>query len=179
VNDILAVLDKYLALHPEDKNRLSLLSSQLAKGEDVTIRKNFTGHVTGSGLVLSPDRKKILLVYHKFFQRWIQPGGHIDPGDATPFDTAIREVREETGAEGLTSLSAEEPPVPIDIDVHHISANQAKDEPEHRHYDFRYAFIADSENIRNEDDGIAKVEWVPLEDSRIQLEPWMRTRLPR
>lgn len=178
MNDIRAILARYLEIHPEDKSRLGILLKQLDAGEDVTTRKNFTGHVTGSGLVLSPDRKKLLLIYHKFFKKWMQAGGHMDPGETSPYETAVRELREETGVERLKSLSAEEPPIPVDIDAHHIPANPAKNEPEHWHFDFRYAFIADSEELRNDDEGIAEVAWIPLDDPRTQAEPWMHERLP-
>ncbi len=42
------------------------------------------------------DEDKILLIYHKKFGKYIQPGGHIE-GDEEPYQTAMREVFEETG----------------------------------------------------------------------------------
>lgn len=39
---------------------------------------------------------KILLVHHRGFDKWVPPGGHIEAGD-TFHETAIREVKEETG----------------------------------------------------------------------------------
>lgn len=39
---------------------------------------------------------KILLIYHKKFNKYIQPGGHINEGEE-PYEAAIREVLEETG----------------------------------------------------------------------------------
>lgn len=39
---------------------------------------------------------KILLIFHKKFQKYIQPGGHIESNEE-PYETAIREVYEETG----------------------------------------------------------------------------------
>ncbi len=39
---------------------------------------------------------KILLIYHKKFGKYLQPGGHIEDGEE-PYQTAIREVFEETG----------------------------------------------------------------------------------
>ena len=46
--------------------------------------------------VIDPDTKKILLVRHKEFQKWVQPGGHLEDNEI-PEETAAREVYEETG----------------------------------------------------------------------------------
>ena len=49
-----------------------------------------------SAFVINPLDKKILLVKHKKYNKWVQPGGHIE-FDELPEETAIREVYEETG----------------------------------------------------------------------------------
>ena len=49
-----------------------------------------------SAFVINPIDKKILLVKHKKFNKWVQPGGHIEI-DELPEETAVREVYEETG----------------------------------------------------------------------------------
>src|ERR1700723_1473213 len=63
-------------------------------------RHQFTpGHITCTGLVLASDGERLLLVHHRRLDRWLLPGGHVDPDDTEIWETASREVIEETGAD--------------------------------------------------------------------------------
>jgi 8-oxo-dGTP pyrophosphatase MutT (NUDIX family) len=95
------------------------------------------GHITCTGVVLSPRRKRVLLVHHRRLNRWLLPGGHVEQADATAGDTATREVLEETGAQ-LSSV----PPRLVGVDVHPIPANAR--EPLHLHHDLIFALQAES-----------------------------------
>jgi 8-oxo-dGTP pyrophosphatase MutT (NUDIX family) len=96
------------------------------------------GHLTGSALVLSPRADRVLLVHHRKLQRWLQPGGHADPGETAGEAVALREASEETGIAGLALHPAA--PRPLDVDVHAIPAFGA--EPAHAHLDLRYLVVA-------------------------------------
>ena len=53
-------------------------------------------HFCASIFIVDPKTKKILLVKHKKFNKWVQPGGHMEENE-TPEETALREAYEETG----------------------------------------------------------------------------------
>ncbi len=96
------------------------------------------GHLTGSAAVVAADGARVLLLHHKKLSRWLQPGGHGDPGETRGEDVALREAIEETGLSGL--MLHPRAPRPLDVDVHEIPARG--DEPAHEHLDLRYLFVA-------------------------------------
>jgi 8-oxo-dGTP pyrophosphatase MutT (NUDIX family) len=122
---------------------LELILMVLECSPDPFSRAQFTpGHITCTGLVLASDRKKMLMVHHRRLNRWLLPGGHVEPADAEIWDTARREVVEETGAQLVPSTS----PVLVSLDVHGIPAG--KGEPYHLHHDIVFHFRADSDRTR-------------------------------
>jgi 8-oxo-dGTP pyrophosphatase MutT (NUDIX family) len=80
----------------------------------------------------------VLLLHHRKLGRWLQPGGHAEPGERDGEAVALREAREETGLDGL--LLHPSAPRPLDVDVHPIPARP--DEPAHLHLDLRYLAVA-------------------------------------
>lgn len=101
------------------------------------------GHLTASGFVLSPDRERVLLIEHSILGRWLQPGGHLEDHDESFESAARREIYEETGLADLGS-----PPELtglFDLDVHLIPPHTG--EPEHFHFDLRFAFVAPHEMV--------------------------------
>jgi len=171
------VVASYLAHHPAEADRLAPLTAALAAGGDLVSRKTFVpGHVTASAVVLDPAGR-MLHIRHNVFNRWLQPGGHLEPGDPTLLDAARREVQEETGIPAALLTLADE--TPCDIGVHAIAANPAKDEAAHHHFDVRYRFttIADPAT-RPQADEVHGVAWLPPDevdlDFRHKVRAWAR-----
>ncbi len=128
------------AHHPADLEEAESLSQTLAllgAHPDPFTRTAFTpGHLTASALLLSRDGARVGLIWHTKLGRLLQPGGHVEPGDASLWHTALRELCEETGLSGDEVIPLGK--APLDLDVHDIPARG--DEGAHRHFDVRYGF---------------------------------------
>jgi len=88
--------------------------------------------------------KKVLLIFHEKFQKWLPPGGHVEMNE-TPAEAAKREVREETGIEiefirqenlWLNYSHAASFDRPYLCLLENVPAY--KDKPAHQHIDFVY-----------------------------------------
>lgn len=113
------------------------------------------GHLTASAFVLSPDRSSVALIHHEKLGIWVQPGGHLEPGDASVEDGARREVAEEIGLTDLEPLGL------VDVDVHQIPARGG--EPAHLHHDLRFGFVASVWDL-DAGDGVLEARWMPIDD---------------
>jgi 8-oxo-dGTP pyrophosphatase MutT (NUDIX family) len=161
------VLGGYVKVFPDEEDRIDRLRDSIERDKPLNNRRNFNGHITGSGIVLSPDRHKIALVYHRLFRLWQQPGGHWE-GDYDPLAAAKRETTEETGLKIISYLpvDSDAPLVPLDIDTHQVLARPEKEEPPHYHYDWRYVLIAGGVRLTAQAEEVTGAIWVPVDDPR-------------
>jgi len=124
-------------------------------GKSAFERAPVPGHITGSGFVVSPDRRQTLLMHHRKLGKWLMPGGHCD-GEADARAVALREIGEETG---LTEYRLIQGDI-FDVDVHEIPARG--DIPAHLHFDIRYLIEADPDMpVPGNHESLA-LQWVPM-----------------
>jgi 8-oxo-dGTP pyrophosphatase MutT (NUDIX family) len=110
-------------------------------------------HVTGSALVAG-SRGTVLLVHRKL-GIWLQPGGHLDAGEA-PADAALRETVEETG---LLVRHPGAGPYLVHLDVH-------QDAEDHTHLDLRYLLRCDTDADPAPPEGESQqVRWFSLDEA--------------
>ena len=92
------------------------------------------GHFTASGFVRTQNFEHICLIFHPRFQKWIQPGGHLEDGDEDILAAAKREVFEETGLPDIQWDGT------LRLDVHEVPTTPKQNT--HLHFDMQFGFIA-------------------------------------
>ncbi|MFZ9888180.1 MAG: NUDIX hydrolase [Myxococcota bacterium] len=144
---------------PEQSDHAQMRSLLCDESTDWGSRATFApGHFTASAFLLSPERDALFLIHHRKLDRWLQPGGHLEPGDVDVLEAARREILEEVGL----------PDAPLhplvrglfDVDIHHIPARS--DEPEHQHLDVRFLFLVPSRELVAATSEVKAGRWVPL-----------------
>lgn len=114
------------------------------------------GHVTGSAWVVNKAGTHVLLTHHRKLNKWFQLGGHAD-GDGNILRVAKREVLEESGLNQITPVSEQI----FDIDIHPIPGHEG--EPEHVHYDVRYALQVTGDEKFAVSEESHDLSWVEIE----------------
>lgn len=163
----LSDLNRWLQAHrpadAQENEHVRQMQALLAENSTSWHRDSFVpGHFTASAFLASPELDRLLLIFHPKLHLWLQPGGHIEPGDENLLAAAAREAREETG---LTQFALH-PACPgiFDVDVHTIPAR--KDEPAHLHLDVRFLFVVSGDEGVQTESQIEAHSWVTLAEAK-------------
>lgn len=113
-------------------------------------------HVTASAVVLDAAARRVLLVRHRKLGLWLHPGGHVEPGDGSLADAALREAVEETGVECLRPLGG-----PMDL---HRHPAPCAPRGEADHLDVRYVLLADAAAVPVVSEESTDVRWFDVDD---------------
>jgi len=167
---LLQLLSTYSECHPDENEVVDRFRTLLTGHPDCYDRHCWAGHITGSAWIIDPAGERVLLTHHRKLDRWLQPGGHSD-GDPDTLAVALREAEEETGLEVEPIDSAI-----FDLDVHPIPARGS--EPEHFHFDVRFALRAHTLEYVVSDES-HDLAWVPIERLREWTEEESLLRMAR
>lgn len=138
--EALGLVTPFDAAAEEEKSR-ELIVALLEQTPSPFSRYQFhPGHITCTAVVLDPDRKRVLLVYHRRLRRWLLPGGHVEEEDQALGEVARREAMEETEVRIAKNAEIRL----VGMDVHGIPAHKGKSEPFHLHHDLIFAMRAES-----------------------------------
>ena len=99
--DAVDVLTRWQAPTDELEHLRAAYVAHLDEHPDGLWRSYLPTHLTAGALVLSRDRRHVLLNLHRRARRWFHFGGHLEPGDATLKGAALREATEESGLADL------------------------------------------------------------------------------
>jgi 8-oxo-dGTP pyrophosphatase MutT (NUDIX family) len=129
--------------------------AHLAEHPDGIWRACLPAHLTTGALVLSHDRRHVLLNLHRKARRWFHFGGHLEPGDVTLAGAALREATEESGLADLV----------LDPDPLHLSRHAVEfcDPPGSvEHLDVRFLALLGSDTQPEPSDESLDVRWWPV-----------------
>ncbi|MEY2472959.1 MAG: hypothetical protein QOK28_2288 [Actinomycetota bacterium] len=154
--DVSRLIDLYLKRFPQEASSVSELRSSVADvGADMLLRSHMSAHIT-CGAILLNGHGKVLLVRHRALDRWLTPGGHVEPDDPNLEAAARRELLEETGVrDGVVAVFDE----PVQIDRHPIPASPSKNEGDHEHWDFRFLFTCEDAPVALQADEVSDFQW--------------------
>lgn len=130
-------------------------SGFFAAGDGPVRREDGPDHATASALVFDPTLSRTLLVFHGKGRFWVQPGGHLEPGDASIADAALREMCEETGVAGSLPAS-----FAYDLDHHALSSAFGRCAS---HFDVGVAVVVDADSPLLVSDESDDVRWWPVD----------------
>ncbi|WP_162239138.1 MULTISPECIES: NUDIX hydrolase [Microbacterium] len=129
-------------------------------------------HATASALVFDPTLTRTLLVFHAKGQFWVQPGGHLESGDASIADAALRELREETGV----VVSGLPESLVYDLDHHGLSSAFGRCSS---HLDIGVAVVVPEGAALIVSDESEDVRWWPIDALPDQVPPGFDGRVRR
>ncbi len=159
----------------EEKDKVEILK-MLKNVPNIFSRENKQLHMTASAWVVNKEYTKVLMIYHNIYQSWSWLGGHAD-GEMDLLNTAIREVKEESG---LTKI------VPVSEDIYSleiltVDGHEKRNEyvSSHLHINITFLLRADDmERTTIKPDENSGVAWFELDEAiEASTEEWFQKRI--
>lgn len=154
--DAVDVLTQWQAPTGEQDRLRASYVEHLAGHPDGVWRSCFPAHLTAGALVLSHDRRQVLLNLHRKARRWFHFGGHLESGDMSLAGAARREAAEESGLTGLVVEAA-----PLHLSRHSVEFCDPRGPVDHLDVRFLALLGADTEPVVSEES--LEVRWWPVD----------------
>ena len=130
-------------------------------GDAILTRESEIAHMTASSIIVSPDRRRTLMAFHRIYNSWAWTGGHAD-GESDFEAVARREAQEETGISGLRRLGGGI----ASLEILPVWAHVRRGKPvgSHLHLNVSYLFEADdSLPLSVREDENSAVGWLAVD----------------
>ena len=144
----------------EAEEQRMMLETIARLGDAVLTRECALAHMTASSIIVSPDRRRTLMAFHRIYQSWAWTGGHAD-GETDFEQTDRREAGEETGIRALRRLG--EGIASIEILPVWAHVRRGQEVGSHLHLNVSYLFEADDTlPLRMAPDENSAVGWIEV-----------------
>lgn len=155
--DALETITGWHAPDAEQEMLRASYAAHLEEHADGLSRSCFPAHLTAGALLLSQDRRSVLLNLHRKARRWFHFGGHLEAADTSLAAAALREAGEESGLAGLSVLSE-----PLHLSRHRVEFCDPRGSVEH--LDVRFLAVLGDEAEPVVSDESLDVRWWPVGD---------------
>lgn len=165
-------IENYRTYNEQEENDKKIMLKYIDTFDDVLTRNNEFGHFTASAWVVNKERTKVLMIYHNIYKSWTWTGGHAD-GENNLLETAIRELKEETGVKNVKVIDNNIFSLEIICVNGHVK--REKYVSSHVHLNLTYLLEVDEKEVlRIKQDENSGVKWVNIKDvEKIANERWM------
>ena len=167
---------RYLPYNEQEYRDQKMILEFLDAHPDAFLRSNKLAHMTASAWAVNPERSKVLMVYHKIYDSWSWTGGHAD-GEEDLLSVALRELREETGAEHIRPVTEDI----FSLEVLTVDGHEKRGEyvSSHLHMNVTYLLEAkESDTLRICQPENSAVSWFTLSAAlHASTEPWFVDRI--
>ena len=169
-------IEGYRPYNEQEEKDKQIMLKYIDTFDDVLTRNNELGHFTASSWVVNKEKTKILMIYHNIYKSWAWTGGHAD-GEDDLLNTAIRELKEETGIEDVKILDKDIFSLEVICVNGHIK--RGKYVGSHVHLNLTYLLEVDeNQKLKMKEDENSGVKWINIEDiEKVSSEDWMIERV--
>ena len=169
-------LEAFAPYNEQEARDAAEIVRRLRGGENLWTRENASAHLTASAWIVSPDRTRTLMCFHRLYRSWSWLGGHAD-GETDLLAVALREAREESGLKRVCPVTPELFSVEIlTVDGHEKRGRYVSS---HLHLNVTYLLEADpAEPLTAKADENSALAWFGLDEAvERSAEPWFRERI--
>ena len=176
--NLIEQIERYQLYNEQEEKDKQTILKYINTFDDVLTRKNEFGHFTASSWVLNKERTKVLMIYHNIYKSWAWTGGHAD-GDTDLLYTAIRELKEETGAKNVKVLDDDI----FSLEIVCVNGHMKRGEYVSSHVHLNLTFLLEvdeNETLKMKEDENSGVKWINIEDvEKVSNEKWIKENIYR